>query len=623
MKIDDPAALRALAIEELPTLAKQLREELIGSVAASGGHLASGLGTVELAVALHYVYDTPRDALVWDVGHQAYPHKMLTGRRDKLATIRRRGGISGFLKRDESPHDAFGAGHSSTSISAALGIAVANRRLGVSGKAIAIIGDGALTAGLAYEALHHAGGLGEDLVVVLNDNGMSISENVGALARHLGNIAAERIATPGALFEALGFDYSGPIDGHDVTGLVDQLQRIKLRRGPQLLHVLTCKGAGYERAEQEPIKYHGVTPFDPAQGLVGNSAGNPAPTYTQVFGDWLCEMARHDPKFVVITPAMREGSGLVRFAREFPDRYFDVGIAEQHAVTFAAGLATRGLKPIVAIYSTFLQRAFDQMVHDVCLQNLPVLFAIDRGGLVGPDGATHNGGLDLTYLRCVPGMTVMTPSDAQQLRAMLRTGLELSGPSAIRYPRCAAHAALTPARGLESGDLSATLPAKLPIGRGQWCRRGSGIALFVFGTLLDTAHQLAESIDASVIDMRFVKPLDEELILEVAKQHALLVTLEENVIAGGAGSAVMEYLARAGREAMVLPLGLPDANLEHGTRDECLREAGLDLQGLFDSIARHAAAMPTTARGGQKRGGLDSNMMFNGVTRSLTRFKLF
>ncbi len=623
MKIDDPAALRALAIGELPALATQLRNELLGSVAASGGHLASGLGTVELAVALHYVYDTPRDALVWDVGHQAYPHKMLTGRREKLSTIRRRGGISGFLKRDESPHDAFGAGHSSTSISAALGIAVANRRLGITGKAIAIIGDGALTAGLAYEALHHAGGLGEDLVVVLNDNGMSISENVGALARHLGNIAAERIATPGALFEALGFEYSGPVDGHDVTGLVEQMQRLKARRGPQLLHVLTRKGAGYERAEQEPIKYHGVTPFDPAQGLVGTSAVNPAPTYTQVFGDWLCEMAHHDPKFVVITPAMREGSGLVRFAREFPDRYFDVGIAEQHAVTFAAGLATRGLKPIVAIYSTFLQRAFDQMVHDVCLQNLPVLFAIDRGGLVGPDGATHNGGLDLTYLRCVPGMTVMTPSDAQQLRAMLRTGLELAGPSAIRYPRCAAHAALTPARGIDSGDLSATLPAALPVGRAQWCRRGSGIALLVFGTLLDTANQLAESIDASVIDMRFVKPLDEELLLDVAKQHAMLVTLEENVIAGGAGSAVMECLARAGREAMVLPLGLPDANLEHGTREECLREAGLDLQGLFDSIARHAAAMPSIARGGQKRGGLDSNMMFNGVTRSLTRFKLF
>ena len=539
MRIDDPVALRALAIGDLPALATRLREELIDSVAASGGHLASGLGTIELAVALHYAYDTPRDALVWDVGHQAYPHKMLTGRREKLSTIRRRGGISGFLKRDESPHDAFGAGHSSTSISAALGIAVANRRLGVTGKAVAIIGDGALTAGLAYEALHHAGGLGEDLLVVLNDNGMSISENVGALARHLGNIAADRIATPGALFEALGFDYSGPIDGHDVVGLVDQLQRIKSRRGPQLLHVLTRKGAGYERAEQEPIKYHGVTPFDPAQGLVGNSAANPAPTYTQVFGDWLCEMAQHDPKFVVITPAMREGSGLVRFAREFPDRYFDVGIAEQHAVTFAAGLATRGLKPIVAIYSTFLQRAFDQMVHDVCLQNLPVLFAIDRGGLVGPDGATHNGGLDLTYLRCVPGMTVMTPSDAQQLRAMLRTGLELAGPSAIRYPRCAAHAALMPARGIDDGDLSATLPAALTIGRGQWCRRGSGIALLVFGTLLETAHQLAESIDASVIDMRFVKPLDEALILEVAKQQTMLVTLEENVIAGGAGSAVM------------------------------------------------------------------------------------
>jgi len=620
MNIDDPSSLRRLAIEELPSIAQALRTELIASVAASGGHLASGLGTVELAIALHYVYETPRDALVWDVGHQAYPHKMLTGRRTQMSQIRRRGGISGFLKRDESPHDAFGAGHSSTSISAALGIAVANQRLGIPGKAVAIIGDGALTAGLAFEALHHAGGLGEDLLVILNDNGMSISENVGALAHHLGDIAIDRVATPGALFEALGFSYAGPIDGHDVTTLVEVIGQLKSRRGPQLLHVLTRKGAGYQRAEADPIKYHGVTPFDPEHGLPPSASA--APTYTQVFGDWLCEMAEHDPKFVVITPAMREGSGLVRFAREFPDRYFDVGIAEQHAVTFAAGLAAQGLKPIVAIYSTFLQRAFDQMVHDVCLQNLPVMFAIDRGGLVGPDGATHNGGLDLTYLRCVPGMTVMTPADTHQLRAMLRTGLELSGPSAIRYPRCAAHAPLSP-RVVESGDWSATLPAALPIGRGHWCRRGSGIALLAFGTLLETANQLAESIDASVIDMRFVKPLDEALVLEVAKQHSMLVTLEENVVAGGAGSAVMECLARAGREALVLPLGLPDANLEHGTRDECLKAAGLDLQGLFDSIARHAAVMPTIARGGQKRGGLDSNMMFNGVTRSLTRFKLF
>jgi len=622
-EIDDPAALRALDVTLLPLIADRLRNELLQSVAKSGGHLASGLGTVELATALHYVYDTPRDALVWDVGHQAYPHKMLTGRRGALGAIRQRGGLSGFLKRDESRYDAFGAGHSSTSISAALGIAVANRHQGSPAKAVAIIGDGALTAGLAFEALHHAGGLGEDLVVVLNDNGMSISENVGALASYLTDIAHEEVSTPGALFEALGFEYCGPVDGHDTIALVERLRELRERRGPQLLHVLTRKGAGYERAEREPIKYHGVTPFEPSQGLSPSaSTANSTVTYTQVFGDWLCEMAAHDSRLVVITPAMREGSGLQRFAREFPDRYFDVGIAEQHAVTFAAGLAAQGLRPVVAIYSTFLQRAYDQLVHDVCLQNLPVTFAIDRGGLVGPDGATHNGSLDLAYLRCIPGMTVMTPSDAQELRAMLRTALDGNSPAALRYPRCAASGAQPAIHGLTPGALSATLPAALPIGHGVIQRRGSGIALLAFGTLLQTAHQLADAIDASVVDMRFVKPLDEPLVLEMARQHRLLVTIEESVLAGGAGSAVAECLHRHALDTSLLMLGLPDRQLEHGTRDECLRDAGLDLQGLFDAVARHSSHLEL-GRKGRTTVGLSDNTMFNGVTRSLTRFKMF
>ena len=609
--IDTPAQLRALAPNQLSSLASELREFLISKVAASGGHLASGLGTVELAIALHYCFDTPRDPLVWDVGHQSYPHKVLTGRREQLHTIRKRPGISGFLKRDESPFDAFGAGHSSTSISAALGLAIASRTLGDAVDAVAVIGDGALTAGLAFEALDHAGGAGENLIVVLNDNGMSISENVGALSKHLTTQGRTSAADAAGFFKTLGFEYEGPIDGHDLDALLPAIARVKSRRGPRLLHVVTRKGKGYSRAEADPIKYHGVTAFDPSGGLPPSKPSEP--TYTQVFGEWLCEMAAQDPRLVVITPAMREGSGLVEFARRFPDRYHDVGIAEQHAVTFAAGLAAAGLHPVVAIYSTFLQRAFDQLVHDVCLQQLPVTFAIDRAGLVGPDGATHNGGLDLSYLRSVPGMTVMTPSSGHSLRAMLRTAVELGKPCAVRYPRAAAPG--TPTQ-------TSLLPRALPIGRGELQRRGSGIALLVFGTLIETAHEVADIVDASVADMRYVKPLDESLILELAQQHDVLVTIEENVVAGGAGSAVAELLASHGIEKAVLTLGLPDRPIEHGTREQCLRDAGLDVAGIFDAVARHCAIIGEERNRKGKPLRLRDNAMFNGVLRLLTRSQL-
>jgi 1-deoxy-D-xylulose-5-phosphate synthase len=609
--IDTPTQVRALAPNQLSSLASELREFLISKVAASGGHLASGLGTVELAIALHYCFDTPRDPLVWDVGHQSYPHKVLTGRREQLHTIRKRPGISGFLKRDESPFDAFGAGHSSTSISAALGLAIASRTLGDAVDAVAVIGDGALTAGLAFEALDHAGGAGENLIVVLNDNGMSISENVGALSKHLTTQGRTSAADAAGFFKTLGFEYEGPIDGHDLDALLPAIARVKSRRGPRLLHVVTRKGKGYSRAEADPIKYHGVTAFDPSGGLPPSKPSEP--TYTQVFGEWLCEMAAQDPRLVVITPAMREGSGLVEFALRFPDRYHDVGIAEQHAVTFAAGLAAAGLHPVVAIYSTFLQRAFDQLVHDVCLQQLPVTFAIDRAGLVGPDGATHNGGLDLSYLRSVPGMTVMTPSSGHSLRAMLRTAVELGKPCAVRYPRAAAPG--TPTQ-------TSLLPRALPIGRGELQRRGSGIALLVFGTLIETAHEVADIVDASVADMRYVKPLDESLILELAQQHDVLVTIEENVVAGGAGSAVAELLASHGIEKAVLTLGLPDRPIEHGTREQCLRDAGLDVAGIFDAVARHCAIIGEERNRKGKPLRLRDNAMFNGVLRLLTRSQL-
>ncbi|MEY3976439.1 MAG: hypothetical protein RLZZ33_1494 [Pseudomonadota bacterium] len=609
--IDEPAQLRALPASALGDVADELRTFLLASVARSGGHLASGLGTVELSIALHYCLDTPNDELVWDVGHQCYPHKVLTGRRTALETIRKRPGISGFLKRDESRYDAFGAGHSSTSISAALGIASASKQLGTRKRAVAVIGDGALTAGLAFEALDHAGGVGANLLVILNDNGMSISENVGALSQRLTNRGQQPTTEARGFFDALGFDYHGPIDGHDLPTLLRCLQELRDQPGPRLLHVLTCKGKGYEPAETDPIKYHGVTPFDTEIGIVG---GKPAPmTYTQIFGDSVCELAAEDSRIAVVTPAMREGSGLVSFARRFPERYHDVGIAEQHAVTFAAGLATQGLRPIVAIYSTFLQRAFDQVVHDVCLQGLPVTFAIDRAGLVGPDGATHNGSLDLSFLRCVPNLTIMAPASGMELRAMLRTAVELGSPCALRYPR-------TAAVGLAAADQP--LPRALPVGRGELLRRGSGIAMLAFGPIADVAHEVADIIDASVANMRYIKPLDEALILELATQHEVLVTLEENAIAGGAGSAVAEFLAARGIQVSVLRLGLPDQPIEHGTREQCMNEAGLDVAGIFDAIARHCALLESQQARSKRPLRMRDNAMFNGVLRLLTRSQL-
>jgi 1-deoxy-D-xylulose-5-phosphate synthase len=574
-----PAGLRRLPASSLPALAGELREFLVRSVSRSGGHLSAGLGTVELTIALHYVFDTPRDSLVWDVGHQCYPHKVLTGRRDQLGSIRRQGGLSGFLNRDESAFDAFGAGHSSTSISAALGIAIANALQGDAARSVAIIGDGGLTAGLAYEALEHAGGSGADLLVVLNDNGMSISPNVGAMSDYLQRLAAGADGggrPTGGLFEDLGFDYTGPVDGHDLPALLAAVRACAARGGPRLLHVVTRKGHGYEPAEADPIRYHGVTPFDADAGIVSAppapGAAAPAPTYTQVFGEWLLATAPLDPALVVITPAMIEGSGLGKFAARHPQRCVDVGIAEQHCVTFAAGLACRGLRPVVAIYSTFLQRGFDQLVHDVALQGLPVTFAIDRAGVVGPDGATHNGGLDLSFLRCVPGLVVMTPSDGAELRAMLDASRRIDGPVAIRYPRAAAQ----PADGLVDPIVT---------GRARLRRTGSRVALLVFGTLLPAALEVAASIDATVIDMRFVKPLDEAAVLAAAASHELLVTLEENAIAGGAGSAVNELLAARGACVGVLNLGLPDRNLAHGTREQVLADAGLDRASIAAAVA--------------------------------------
>jgi 1-deoxy-D-xylulose-5-phosphate synthase len=579
--IDSPIDVRRLSCAQLPTLADEVRAHLIASVAKSGGHFAAGLGTVELTVALHYVFNTPRDTIVWDVGHQCYPHKILTGRRDRLPTVRKRGGLSGFLRRDESDFDAFGAGHSSTSISAALGMAIANARLGRDARSVAVIGDGGMTAGLAFEALNHAGATQADLLVVLNDNQMSISPNVGALsdyckalvrcaqARDDGAPAGD---APATMFEQLGFRYSGPIDGHDVARLVDSLIAMRNARGPRLLHIVTSKGHGYSRAAAEPIKYHAVTPFDPLQGTA--PAAPAALTFTEVFGQWLCAAAERDTRVVAVTPAMREGSGLVKYAQHFPERYFDVGIAEQHSVTFAAGLATQGLKPVVAIYSTFLQRAFDQLVHDVALQKLPVLFAIDRAGLVGPDGATHNGSLDLTYLRCVPDMIVMTPSDGDELRDMLTTGLAHDGPVAVRYPRTGAGAFEPNAA-----------PRTVPIGKAEPRRQGQRVALLAFGSMLNTALDVGEEINATVFNMRFVKPLDVDTVLRLARTHDLLVTLEESAVAGGAGSAVAECLSAHRQSADLLMLGLPDRAIEHGTRDEALRDAGLDRASVAAAIA--------------------------------------
>ena len=605
-RVDTPTDLRRLDEAELPLLAAEIRRFLIQTVSKTGGHLAAGLGTVELAVALHYVYDTPADRLVWDVGHQAYPHKVLTGRRQRFHTLRQKDGLSGFLRRDESPYDTFGAGHSSTSISAALGMAVAAKRAASEARVVAIIGDGALSAGMAYEALNNAGDMDADLLVILNDNDMSISPNVGAMRNYLTRILSGKVYSsmregsktvlstirpmwelarraeehmkgmilPSTLFEEMGFNFFGPIDGHDLPTLTKTLRNLRLQKGPRFLHVVTRKGKGYEPAEGDPCVYHGVTPFDPATGKMEKKPSGK--TYTQVFGDWLCDMATLDARLIGITPAMREGSGLVEFSKRFPDRYFDVGIAEQHAVTFAAGLACEGLKPVVAIYSTFLQRGYDQVVHDVCLQNLPVLFAIDRAGLVGADGATHAGSFDLSFLRCLPNMLLMAASDENECRQMLYTGFVHNGPAAVRYPR-------------GSGPGVATNPTMqaLPVGRADVRREGSGIAILSFGSVLGAAIEAGERINATVVNMRFVKPLDEALIERVARAHDLIVTVEENTVAGGAGSAVNEYLARAGLGIPIVNLGLPDHFIEHGDPKQLLAECGLDAEGIYRSIMRH------------------------------------
>jgi 1-deoxy-D-xylulose-5-phosphate synthase len=604
-RIGSPLDLRAMAPADLAQLAVELREFLIESVAQTGGHLASNLGTVELTLALHYVFDTPNDRIVWDVGHQTYVHKILTGRRSAMAGLRQGGGIAGFPRRNESAFDAFGTGHSSTSISAALGMAEAFRQTGSSQRAVAVIGDGAMTAGMAFEALNNAGATDLPLLVVLNDNDMSISPNVGALNNYLARLmsgrfyaaarrAGEKVLSamppikelarraeehmkgmvlPGTLFEEFGFNYIGPIDGHDLDALLDTLSNIKQLNGPQFLHIVTKKGKGYAPAEANPCLYHGVSKFDAAAGVVEKPAGKPA--YTQIFGDWLCDMAAADLRLVGITPAMREGSGLMRFSQEFPRRYFDVGIAEQHALTFAAGLACEKVKPVVAIYSTFLQRAYDQLIHDIALQNLPVMLAIDRAGLVGADGPTHAGSFDLSYLRCIPNMLIAAPSDENECRRLLTTAFLHDGPSAVRYPR-------------GSGPGAALEPGLEPfaIGKGVLRRRGNEVALIAFGSLLAPALQAAEALDASVADMRFVKPLDLDLLRQLAQSHRLLVTLEENAIAGGAGAACAEALVQLGIRVPIVHLGLPDRFIEHGDPAKMLAECGLDYAGIEARVGK-------------------------------------
>jgi 1-deoxy-D-xylulose-5-phosphate synthase len=620
--IDSPADLRRLDRAQLKQLADELRAFVLESVSQTGGHLSSNLGTVELAIALHYVFDTPNDRIVWDVGHQTYPHKILTGRRDAMKTLRQFGGISGFPRRIESEYDTFGTAHSSTSISAALGMAVAARNLGEKRHAIAVIGDGAMTAGQAFEALNNAG-VTENvrLLVILNDNDMSISPPVGALNRYLARLMsgkfyaaaknvgkqmlrpvpplfelarkieehAKGMVVPGTLFEEFGFNYIGPIDGHDLDSLIPTLANLKELAGPQFLHVVTKKGQGYKLAEADPVLYHGPGKFDPKEGIKKAAAGSP--TYTQVFGDWLCDMAAADPRLVGITPAMREGSGMVRFEQEFPNRYFDVGIAEQHAVTFAAGLACEGMKPVVAIYSTFLQRAYDQLIHDVAIQNLPVVLALDRGGLVGADGATHHGAFDLSYLRCIPNLVVMAPSDENECRRMLTTAFRHDGPAAVRYPRGAGPGAVVE-RTLEP----------LPIGRGvvrraSGAHRGARIAILAFGSMVQPALAVAEAIDATVADMRFVKPLDRALIEELTRSHDALVTVEENVVMGGAGSACGEVLDELGVARPMLHLGLPDRFVDHGDPARLLASVGLDAAGIEASIrARFGELLRETRR---------------------------
>jgi len=622
--IASPADLRVLSRLELKQLAAELRDFVVQSVSQTGGHLSSNLGTVELTIALHHVFNTPYDRLVWDVGHQTYPHKILTGRRDRMGTLRQIGGISGFPRREESEYDAFGTAHSSTSISAALGMAVAARLKGEDRKAVAIIGDGAMSAGMAFEALNNGGVSHADVLVVLNDNDMSISPPVGALNRHLARLMSGRfyatardtaksvlknapplfelakrfeehakgMVVPGTIFEEFGFNYVGPIDGHDLDSLIPTLENLRSLKGPQFLHVVTKKGYGYKLAEADPVNYHGPGKFDPAVGLV-KPATPPKQTFTQVFGQWLCDMAAADERLVGITPAMREGSGMVEFEKRFPKRYHDVGIAEQHAVTFAAGLACEGLKPVVAIYSTFLQRAYDQLIHDVAIQNLPVVFALDRAGLVGADGATHAGAYDIAYLRCIPNMSVLTPADEAECRQALSTAFRQDGPSAVRYPR-----------GSGAGVAPAADLAELPFGKGEVRRQtvravgqgGPRIAILAFGTLLYPALAAADKLDATVANMRFVKPLDDALVAELARTHDAIVTVEEGCTMGGAGSAVQESLAAAGLQTPVLMLGLPDEFIEHGDPAKLLAMCGLDAGGIEQSVLKRFGAKPALVR---------------------------
>lgn len=615
-RIQTPDDLRTFDESELRAVADELRAYLIESVGKSGGHFAAGLGVIELTVALHYLYQTPVDQLVWDVGHQTYPHKILTGRRDQIHTVKQKDGVAPFPKREESEYDTFGVGHSSTSISAALGMAIARQSEGDDRKIVAVIGDGAMTAGMAFEALMHAGGMDPEpnLLVILNDNNMSISEAVGGLTKMLGRATGSRtlnalreggkkilgdkknnparfvkrweehwkgMFVPSTMFEEMGFHYTGPIDGHDMPALLSTLKTLRASKGPKLLHVMTTKGKGYEPAEGDQIGYHAVGPFDPDKGLVAK-AGAKKPTYTDVFSDWLCDAAVAEPRLYGITPAMREGSGLVRFSKEYPQRYFDVAIAEQHAVTLAAGMATQGGKPVVAIYSTFLQRAYDQLVHDVAIQDLDVLFAIDRAGVVGPDGATHAGNLDLSFLRCVPNLVVMAPSNEAECRQMLSTGLQHPGPAAVRYPR-----------GTGTGVAAGTDLSTLPIGKGELRLQGSRIALLAFGSTVAAAEQVGRELGLSVVNMRFIKPLDRELVLAVAAQHEGLVTIEDNVVAGGAGSGVGELLNAEGVLRPILHLGLPDSYQHHASREDLLAEAGIDAAGIRAAVLKRWPQLAT------------------------------
>jgi len=605
-QIISPADLRKLDQDELPQVADELREYLLQAISKSGGHFSAGLGCVELTVALHYCYETPHDRIIWDVGHQAYPHKILTGRRDRIGTIKKTGGLAPFPKRTESEFDTFGVGHSSTSISAGLGMALASTHNDVNRRVVSVIGDGAMTAGMAFEALNHGGSLDPNMLVVLNENQMSISPNVGAMTKVLARMMSGPTVTnirergkqlmhkdsrvwrfmsrweehvkgmivPSTLFEEFGFNYLGPIDGHDLPVLLRTLRTIQTVEGPNLLHIITAKGKGYEPAEKDPVKYHAVAPFDPQKGIVSHTqAVTPPPTYTHVFGQWLCDMAEQDESLLAITPAMREGSGLVEFEQRFPNRYFDVSIAEQHAVTLAAGMACEGTHPVVAIYSTFLQRAYDQLIHDVAIQNLPVLFAIDRAGLVGSDGPTHAGSFDLSFMRCIPNMLIMAPSNENECRQMLYTGFKHQGPAAVRYPR-----------GTGPGTPVEPVMQELAIGKAEVVKRGKDVVILAFGSSLEPCNEVAARIGASLVNMRFIKPLDANVIIEMAQSHKLVVTVEENAVMGGAGSAVNELLLATGGSFNILNIGIPDSYIEHGSRQNCLAMAGLDTDGILAQV---------------------------------------